>query len=214
MGQWHATFQSRTGPPCAFVPLQRHATAAPHRSVTDRRSVRTDARLVPRCCLSWGFVPFDTVSDWQIRCSWTADPSAAACRVRGLDTSFATSTTSPTGARSAGASMGFALQGVPLAARGAPLGVPALLTLPSVPPPKGSSAKAAAFRAFFLRRIRAVVRSSPRGDPDRRYLLELFLSRAFPSTARAIACSHDACPLTLGGDDVPTHLGLRASRIG
>jgi hypothetical protein len=42
------------------------------------------------------------------------DPSAAACRVRGLDTPCATSTTDPPGARSAGASLGFALQGVPL----------------------------------------------------------------------------------------------------
>lgn len=44
--------------------------------------------------------------------SVTADPSAAACHVRGLDTPFAAYTTSPTDARSVGASMGFALQGV------------------------------------------------------------------------------------------------------
>jgi hypothetical protein len=42
------------------------------------------------------------------------DPSATACHVRGLATPIATSTTEPTGARGAGASMGFALQGVPL----------------------------------------------------------------------------------------------------
>jgi hypothetical protein len=43
-----------------------------------------------------------------------ANPSATACHVRGLGTSFAASTTDPPGARSAGASMGFAPQGVPL----------------------------------------------------------------------------------------------------
>jgi hypothetical protein len=69
------------------------------------------------------------------------DPSATACHVRGLATSFAASTTGPTGARSAGASMGFALQGFPLVAMGAPLGVPALLTLPSAAPPRGSEPK-------------------------------------------------------------------------
>jgi hypothetical protein len=30
---------------------------------------KTDERLVPRCCLSWGFVPYDTVSDQRIRMS-------------------------------------------------------------------------------------------------------------------------------------------------
>jgi hypothetical protein len=44
-----------------------------------------------------------------------ADPSATACRVRGLDTPFATCTTLPTGVVHTGASMGFTLQGVPLA---------------------------------------------------------------------------------------------------
>jgi hypothetical protein len=41
-------------------------------------------------------------------------PTVAACRVRGLGTPFATSTAKPTGARSAGASLGLTLQGVPL----------------------------------------------------------------------------------------------------
>jgi hypothetical protein len=42
------------------------------------------------------------------------DPSIAASHVRGLATPFATSTTGPPGALSAGASLGFALQGFPL----------------------------------------------------------------------------------------------------
>jgi hypothetical protein len=140
------------------------------------------------------------------------DPSAAACHVRGLATSFAASTTGPTGARSAGASLGFALQGVPLDARGAPLGVPALLTLPATPLPEGERHHAAAYRALFPRRVRAV--AGPPREPGRRCLPGLLPSRAFSPSARAIACSHDAGPLALGRDDVPTRLDLRASRIG
>jgi hypothetical protein len=95
----------------------------------------------PQCCLSWAFVPYDTVPGRRTRCM-TTDPSAAACHVRGLATPFAASTTGPPGARSAGASMGFTLQGVLLGARGAPLGAPALLTLPTAPPPEGNGAGA------------------------------------------------------------------------
>jgi hypothetical protein len=66
---------------------------------------------VPRCSLSWALVPYDTVPDRQTRMKAT-NPFAAACRVRGLATPFATYTTDPPGARSAGASMGLTLQGV------------------------------------------------------------------------------------------------------
>ena len=140
------------------------------------------------------------------------DPSTAACRVRGLATSFATYTTDPPGARSAGASLGFALQGVPFDARGTPLGVPALLTLPATPPPEGSGAGPAAYRALFPHRIRAAT-EFPK-EPGRRCLPGLVPSRALSPSARAIACSHDAGPLVLGQGDVPTRLDLRASRIG
>jgi hypothetical protein len=117
-------------------PFRDQVPAAPHRGAASpiRRPGR---RLVPQCCLSWGFVPYDTFSDRRIR-MMAADPSATACHVRGLATSFAASTTGPTGARSAGASVGFALQGVPLGARGAPLGALALLTLPATPLPERS----------------------------------------------------------------------------
>jgi hypothetical protein len=49
---------------CPFrdMPQQPRIAASP-----DRRSRRTDARPAPRCCLSWGFVPYDTVSDRWIR---------------------------------------------------------------------------------------------------------------------------------------------------
>lgn len=125
----------RAGPPCAFAPLQRHASAAPHGSVASPTRFRA-GRPVPPCCLSWASVPYDTVPDRRTRLVAT-DPSAAACHVRGLATSFAASTADPPGARSAGASMGLPLQGVLLAASGAPLGVPALLTLPSAASPGG-----------------------------------------------------------------------------
>jgi hypothetical protein len=117
--------------------------------------------------------------------------------------------------RSTGASLGFALQGVPLVASRTPFGAPALLTLPlpCAPSPCGEDTEdAAASRASFPRRVRAVVQP-PRGRPDRRYLLGLSPSRAFPPSVRAIASSHDASPLALGQGDVPTHLDLRASRI-
>jgi hypothetical protein len=150
------------GPPCAFAPLQRHATAAPHRSVTVRRP--EDRRATrPAMLPLLGFRALRHFPDRRIRISWTVDPSTVACRVRGLATSFATSTTGPPGARGAGASMGFALQGLPLVASGAPLGVLALLTLPPAPPPEGSESATAAFRALFPQRVRAATRSLPEG---------------------------------------------------
>jgi hypothetical protein len=197
-----------SGPPCAFAPLQRRTPAAPQRSVAPpaRRPGDCPAMLP---LLGFGALRHDLRSvDARTR---AADPSATACRVRGLATSFAASTTNPTGARSAGASMGFVLQGVPLDARGAPLGVLALLTLPAAPPPEGSEASPTAFRASCPRRIRAAA-AFPK-KRSRRCLLGLLPSRAFSPSVRATACSHDAGPLVLRGDDVPTHLDLRASRI-
>ena len=105
------TRRSGISPPCAFVLLQRHVPAAPHRNVTPQL-LRADGRPVSRCSLSWAFVPYDTVSDRQTRLNKATDPSVAACHVRGLGTPFATSTTDPPGAQSAGASMGLTLQGV------------------------------------------------------------------------------------------------------
>jgi len=60
--------------------------------------------------------------------STTADPSAVSWRVRGLATPIAPYTTVPTGARSAGAPIGFALQGLDPHRGGTPLGASALLT--------------------------------------------------------------------------------------
>ena len=132
------TRRSGIGPPCAFVPLQRHVPAAPHRSVTPPGSRRADGRPVPRCSLSWAFVPYDTVSDRRTRLNRATDPSVAACRVRGLATPFATSTTDPPGARSAGASMGLTLQGVLLVREWCPSRGPCPPDVAGrAPPPRG-----------------------------------------------------------------------------
>jgi hypothetical protein len=102
------------GPPCAFVLLQRRVPAAPQRSASHRFLLQNRRGWqVPRCSLSWALVPYDTIPDRRTRMKAT-NPSAAACRVRGLATPFATYTTDPPGARSAGASMGLTLQGIPL----------------------------------------------------------------------------------------------------
>jgi hypothetical protein len=114
--------------------------------------------------------------------------------------------------RSAGASLGLTLQGVLLVRERCPSRGPC-------PPdvtgrahsPRGERTEPAASRASFPRRVRAAA-SLPR-ETGRRYLPGFHLSRAFSPSARAIACSHDAGPLVLGGDDVPTHLDPRASRI-
>ena len=140
------------------------------------------------------------------------DPSVAACHVRGLGTPFATSTTDPPGARSAGASMGLTLQGVLLVRERCPSRSPCPPDVAGrTHPPRGGGTEPTAFRALFPRRVRAAT-SFPK-EAGRRYLLGLRLSRAFSPSARAIACSHDAGPHVLGGDDVPTHLDPRASRI-
>lgn len=98
------------GPPCAFVPLQRRVSAAPHREV-----VPAGRNRLADCYAMLPLLSFrcPTTHSWTGgSASVTADPSAAACHVWGLDTPFAAYTTSPTDARSVGASMGFAPQGV------------------------------------------------------------------------------------------------------
>jgi hypothetical protein len=126
-----------SGPPCAYVPLQRSnpCSPAPRCRLADPKIGKTTRS---RDAASLGVSCPTTHSRTGGSALMAADPSTAACHVRGLATSFAASTTGPTGARSAGASMGFALQGVPLGASGAPLGALALLTLPSTPLPEGS----------------------------------------------------------------------------
>jgi hypothetical protein len=62
---------------------------------------------------------------------WTVSPLTARDRIRGLATPLTALPHASSRRRSAGASLGFSLQGVPLGAMGPPLGAPALLTLPA-----------------------------------------------------------------------------------
>jgi hypothetical protein len=113
--------------PCSPAP-QRHSAGL----------LRADGRPFPRCSLSWAFLPYDTVSDRRTRLNRATDPSVAACRVRGLGTPFATSTTDPPGARSAGASMGLTLQGVLLVREWCPFRGPCPPDIADrAPPPRG-----------------------------------------------------------------------------
>jgi len=110
--------------------------------------------------------------------------------------------------------MGFTLQGVPLARDGYSSRSPCL---PDVAwarslPVRGGACAMVAFKAFFPRRVRAVTGwPKPTG---RRCLPGFSPFRAFPPSSQAFVCSHEAGPLALGWGDVPTRLGLRASRCG
>jgi hypothetical protein len=198
----------QAGPPCAFAPLQRRTTAAPHQSVA------------PPSVAGWATRPADAASPGlsypttQSRTGGpavvTANPFAAACHVRGLATSLAASTTDPPGARSAGASLGFTLQGVLLAHERCPSRGPCPPDVAVGRLPGRRRDRAAAFRALFPWRVRAAA-GFPK-EPGRRCLPGLLPSRALPPSVRALACSHEAGPLDLGRGDVPTLLVLRASR--
>jgi hypothetical protein len=124
-GPTSRTAEAVRGPPCAFVPLQRPIAAAPHRSAWPcgpRTMLPLLSFRAPRHTLG----PEDPLR--------SARPRALPCHVRGLATPIAASTSVPTGARSAGASLGFALQGLTRPG-GTPLGVPALLTFLREAPP-------------------------------------------------------------------------------
>jgi hypothetical protein len=182
---------------------QRHRPPVPK----DRRATR------PAMLPLLGFRALRHIPGLADPLSLAADPSATACHVRGLATSFAASTTSPPGARGAGASMGFALQGVPLAARGAPLGVPALLTLPSVPPPEGSEPERPPSGPSS--RNESVLSSSPsrRKDPT----VDTFLSFSSPEHSpqppgRSLVVTMPALSPLGGMTSLPTWAtGLRGS---
>jgi hypothetical protein len=103
----------------------------------------------------------------------------------------------------------------PSCARGAPFGVLTLLTLPGTAPipPKEERAGRGRLQGLVLA-TSPCCRSTLTRRPSRRCLPGLSPSRAFAPSVRATACSHGAGPLALGRDDVPIHLGLRASRSG
>jgi hypothetical protein len=139
-------------------------------------------------------------------------PTVTACHVRGLATPFATYTTGPTGARSAGASLGLTLQGVPLVREWCSFRSPCPPDVADRPDPRGGANGSGRLQGLVPATSPCCRRFS-RERPDRRCLPGLLPSRVFSPFTRAIACSHDAGPLVLGWDDVPTRLDHRASRI-
>jgi hypothetical protein len=104
------------------------------------RPRRPEGRHGGPCFLSWTLRPYGTLAGRWTRLPFAA-PAANACRVRGLATPISAFTTVPTGARSAGAPLGFSLQGVLLVAAGTPLGGLALLALPRSIAPGGTTAR-------------------------------------------------------------------------
>jgi len=154
--------------------------------------------------------PYDTVSDRQIRP--TADPSAAAYRVRGLATPFATSTTGPPGACAPERPWASPFKVFSSTAVGTPLGAHTLLTLPTGPaPPRGETRHdAAAFRVSFPRRVRSVTGTTeviPAVDP----FLGFILPELAPVRPGA-RFDRGASPLALRRLDVQARPGLRVLR--
>jgi hypothetical protein len=155
--------------------------------------------------------PYDTVSGGQIRSVRRQIPLPPRVNVRGLVTPLATCTAHPTGVVHTGASMGFTLQGVPLAhdrypSRGpCPLGVTAT---PTHTPEGVLCRNAAVFRASFPWRVRAVTGSTR--DPAVDAFLRFSPPELLPSQpGTRVDCG--ASPLTLGRIDVPTRPGPRVS---
>lgn len=159
----------------------------------------------------------------------TADPSAVACHVRGLATSFAAYTTRPCGPRHlsaphasqhvkrAGAPMGFTLHGVPLDRDGCSSRSPCPLAVAAScrPATRRCGALAGsrlqglvpAASPFSTGASRGKPPSAPAADPVLRF-------RSSPERAPARPgprFGRGASPRTLGWGDVPIHPGLRVS---
>jgi hypothetical protein len=105
----------RVGPPCTCAPLQRRIVRAPH-APSCRSEFPTRTRRA--CCLSWVSVALRHMPAVQAPSWVTAGPPAVRDRVRGLATPLTVLPHTASRRRSVGASMGFALQGVPLARDG------------------------------------------------------------------------------------------------
>jgi hypothetical protein len=154
----------RRDPPCAFLPLQR-SIAGVLRCPADRSFPRGTGLLAePKSAHRTALPLLDFLALRHTRgtadpISMTADPSAASWRVRGLATPFAPSTTVPTGARSAGAPLGFTLQGLAPHRGGTPFGASALLTF------RASSPRPLARCEEGRRRLQGVLLAMKRPTP-------------------------------------------------
>jgi hypothetical protein len=119
----------------------------------------------------------------------------------------------PSRRRSAGASLGFSLQGVPLVRGGCPSrdpGPPDVAAAVPAPPEGGGTVRSPP----GLRPRDESVPSPGSEEPGRRCLPGIHLSRAFTPPVQVAASSRDAGPLTLRRDDVPSRLGPGASWSG
>jgi hypothetical protein len=155
------------------------------------RSRRPVGRLVGPCFLSWAFVPYDTLSGDR-RMPTAVPPAVLGDRVRGLATSFTISACLPTGARSAGASLGLTLQGSsPVCGASSsrsrcPPGVAGPCAAPW-----GAHRSATASRALLSTRARTVIGPC---ETDRRGPPGLFPLRAFSPSVRARRFGRAASP--------------------
>jgi hypothetical protein len=105
----------RVHPPCTFVPLQRRIVKAPHAPFLQSGvPTRISSRVLPLL----GFPALRHMPGAQAPVMLTAGPPAVRDRVRGLATPLTAMPGASSRRRSAGASMGFPLQGVPLARDG------------------------------------------------------------------------------------------------
>ncbi len=167
---------------------------------------------VRRCFLPWAFLPHDTYRNG--RPVPARPPGPAACRVRGLGTSFAASTPVPAGTLTGPrASTGFTLRGVLLAPVGPPLGGPCPPAVRRVDSPRSlrcvRTRPASGPRS--RRRARSVLRAL--AGAERRCLLALPPSRALSPIVLSGALFAPAPPPRVGRDDVPTRLRLEVLRI-
>jgi hypothetical protein len=139
------------GPPLRFcTPSEVH-----HR--TPALSRRTEDRHVGRCFLSWTFLPFGTSRNGGPVSCGASGP--AACRVRGFDTSIATSTAIPPGAFRHRSAHGLHPPRPSPRVDGYPSRDPCPRAVPPVdsPRPHGERADVSGFRAFFPTRARAAL---------------------------------------------------------
>jgi len=131
-----------------------HRTPAPSR--------RSEDRHVGRCFHSWAFVPFDASRNGGPVIRGASGP--AACRVRGFDTSIATSTTVPPGAFRPRSVHGLHPSRPSPRVDGYPSRDPCPRVVPPVdsPRPHGERADGNGFRASFPARARSAL-GSPKG---------------------------------------------------
>jgi hypothetical protein len=156
-------------PPWTFAPLQSSSPGT--------RAVPPVSRQVKRHFLSWTFLALRHSPRPGDTCLGSGSLRRPVPRAR-FEYLLRGSYLRPCRRFRAGASMGFTLQGLPLAAIGTPFGAPSLLPLPDVATSlrRVPQLHPTCFRVLFLRRVRSVARTT--SDSGRRYLPGFHPSRA------------------------------------